>query len=171
MSSVAVWLQRLVDGAAILALWLSGTGLVGMTLAVGWLVFGRYVLNDSPIWVEPVAIQLMAWFILLGAAVGVKEGRHLGFDVLRQIVPRPVARIMDVLGQIAVVAFGVGMVWYGAELVRGTWTARLPVLGWPGGMDYLPLVAGGALVALFGLANLARLLTPSRPPEARAWKP
>ena len=47
-------LDALLNRLAQLALWLSAIGLVGMTLSVGWMVFGRYILNDTPTWVEPV---------------------------------------------------------------------------------------------------------------------
>ncbi|WP_204271844.1 TRAP transporter small permease, partial [Escherichia coli] len=57
-----------------LALWLSGIGLLVMTAMVAWQVFGRYVLNASPSWTEPAALLLMSWFILLGSAVGVRDG-------------------------------------------------------------------------------------------------
>ena len=52
-------------------LYLAGLGVVLMTIIIGWQVFGRYVLNDTPSWSEPLSLQLMSWFILLGAAVGV----------------------------------------------------------------------------------------------------
>ena len=155
-TALARVVAQLLDRLSLLALWIAAAGLVGMSASVAWMVFGRYVLNDTPAWVEPVSIQLMAWFILLGAAVGVREGNHLGFEVLRAIAPRPLARIMAVVSNLTVIVFGAGMVWYGMQLVTGTWTARLPVLGWHGGLDYLPLVAGGVLITLFGLDNLMR---------------
>src|SRR5690606_7974262 len=69
------------------SLWLAGVGLVLMTVFVAWQVFGRYVLNDSPSWTEPGSVMLMSWFIFLGAAVGIRENYHLGFDVLIYVVP------------------------------------------------------------------------------------
>ncbi|RYE62045.1 MAG: TRAP transporter small permease subunit, partial [Rhizobiaceae bacterium] len=53
------------------SLWIAGIGMVSMTLIVGWQVFSRYILNDSPSWSEPLSLYLMSWFIMLGAAVGV----------------------------------------------------------------------------------------------------
>ena len=35
---------------------LAGTALVTMTVIFAWLVFGRYVLNDTPTWVEQVSL-------------------------------------------------------------------------------------------------------------------
>ena len=63
------------------ALWIAGIGLVLMTVFVAWQVFGRYVLNQSPSWTEPASLLLMSWFILLGSAVGVRDGNHLGFEI------------------------------------------------------------------------------------------
>jgi TRAP-type C4-dicarboxylate transport system permease small subunit len=144
---------------ASVALWASGIGLVLMTLAVAWQVFGRYVLNSTPTWTEALSIQLMGWFILLGAAVGVREGYHLGFDILRIALPGLPARLMALVSHLVVLAFGLAMVWYGWDLVVGTWTATIPILGWPGGIDFLPLLGGGVLISLFTLEHLYNLAT------------
>lgn len=156
MTAMLRSLSRILAKASIIA---SAIGLVGMTVAVAWQVFGRYVLNDSPTWTEPLSIQLMGWFILLGSAVGIRENYHLGFDVLRVISPAPVRRGMALLSMLAVVGFGVAMAIFGLQLVIGTWTATLPVLGWPGGVDFFPLVIGGVLIAVFGVEQIWLLCT------------
>jgi TRAP-type C4-dicarboxylate transport system permease small subunit len=46
------------------------------------------------------------------------------------------------------------MIVYGAQLVALQWAARLPALGIPEGIRYLPLVGGGLLIALFALERL-----------------
>lgn len=157
-------LSRRTAEAAII---LSAAGLVGMTLAVAWQVFGRYVLNDSPAWTEPLSIQLMGWFILLGSAVGVRDNYHLGFDVLRDVSPPAIARIMAFVSMAAVLGFGIAMAIYGLQLVIGTWTATLPVLGWPGGVDFLPLVFGGVLLAFFATEQLWLILAGETIEDAR----
>jgi TRAP-type C4-dicarboxylate transport system permease small subunit len=148
-----------------IAIVLSAIGLVGMTLAVSWQVFGRYVLNDSPTWTEPLSIQLMGWFILLGSAVGIRENYHLGFDILRHVVPRPVARAMAAISMLTVLGFGLAMAVYSMDLVIGTWTATLPVLGWPGGVDFMPITFGGVLIVLFAIEQLFLIVTDA--PEAQ----
>ncbi len=141
--------------ASTAALWLAGIGLVLMTVIVAWQVFCRYVLNDSPSWTEPGAVMLMSWFIFLGAAVGVRENYHLGFDVLLYVLPEGSKAALRTISDIVVAAFGVGMIWYGSQLVVLTWDAILPSLGLPGGFDYLPIVAGGFLIVLFSLERMA----------------
>jgi TRAP-type C4-dicarboxylate transport system permease small subunit len=155
-------MSRFLSSAAI---GISAVGLVGMTLAVCWQVFGRYVLNDSPAWTEPLSIQLMGWFILLGSAVGIRENYHLGFDVLRHVVPPLVARIMALISMLVVLGFGIAMAVYSMDLVIGTWTATLPVLGWPGGVDFMPITFGGVLISVFAIEQLYLILTNA--PEAQ----
>ena len=70
-----------------LALWIAAAGMIVMTAMVAWQVFSRYVLNASPSWTEPASILVMSWFIFLGAAVGVRENFHMGFDVLVHFLP------------------------------------------------------------------------------------
>ncbi|KPF41322.1 TRAP transporter small permease [Rhizobium sp. G187] len=138
-------------------LYLSATGLVVMTLIIGWQIFGRYVLNDTPSWSEPLSLQLMAWFILLGSAVGVRESVHLGLDFIRHGASEPIQKLMDLTSLGLIVLFGAAMSYYGVLLAAGTWTATIPVLGWPGGMDFVPLVVGGAVIAIFALERFVNV--------------
>jgi TRAP-type C4-dicarboxylate transport system permease small subunit len=138
------------------ALWLAGIGLVLMTAFVAWQVFCRYVLNDSPSWTEPGSVMLMSWFIFLGAAVGVRENNHLGFDVLLYVLPGSGKRVLRMISDVVILAFGVGMVWYGTQLSILTWNTTLPSLGVSGAFDYFPVVGGGVLVVLFALERIVR---------------
>jgi TRAP-type C4-dicarboxylate transport system permease small subunit len=154
MASVLNATRRALGALSTGALWVAGAGMVAMTGVVGWQVFARYVLNDTPSWAEPMTLQLMGWFILLGAAVGVRESFHLGLDILQQVLPPVVNRGLEIVNLLLILGFGVAMVWYSVLLAIGTWTATIPVLDIPGGFDFLPLVAGGALIALFAAERL-----------------
>jgi TRAP-type C4-dicarboxylate transport system permease small subunit len=142
------------------ALWLSAAGLVAMTVVVFWQVFGRYVLNDTPAWAESTSLLLMSWFIILGAAAGVREGSHLGFEIGLAVAPKPLAFAMRLVTELLVIGFGVAMAVYGFQLAAGTWSAPMPMLGIPQGVDYVPLVCGGVLIALFSLEKLVALFIP-----------
>jgi TRAP-type C4-dicarboxylate transport system permease small subunit len=99
--------------------------------------------------------MVMSWFIFLGAAVGVRENFHMGFDVLVHFLPESTGPWMRAISDLAVAVFGVGMVVYGLQLTIDTWTATIPVLHLPGGFTYMPLVGGGLLMTLFALERLA----------------
>jgi len=147
-------MARVLSRVSTAALWLAGTGLVLMTIIVGWQVFTRYILNWSNAWTEPAAVLLMSWFIFLGAAVGIRENYHLGFDVLLYVLPPGSKRVLRAISDVVVIAFAIGMIYFGLQLVALGWPARLPSLGIPEGAKYLPLVFGGILIVLFSLERL-----------------
>lgn len=172
MPAGASALPRILARISFVALWISGAGLVLMTAFVAWQVFGRYVLNQSPSWTEPASLLLMSWFILLGAAVGVREGNHLGFEIGLHYAPSWLRKIMLLVSHALVVGFGGAMSWYGTELAVETWSANMAGLPIPQGMDYVPLAVGGLLIALFALEKLALLLSQGEElPLVRAGEP
>ena len=146
--------SRALNVAATAALYVAGFGLVLMTGFVAWQVFARYVLNASPSWTEGASILAMSWFIFLGAAVGVRENFHMGFDVLLYVLPPGAKRWLRSVSDLATFAFGVGMIVYGGQLIIQTWTATIPVLGLPGGFAYMPITLGGLLICLFTAERL-----------------
>jgi TRAP-type C4-dicarboxylate transport system permease small subunit len=149
---------RLLGTVSNAALWTAGAGLVVMTGMVAYQVYCRYILNDSPSWTEPGAVMLMSWFIFLGAAVGVRENNHLGFDVLLYVLPRGGKKVLRMISDLVILAFGLGMIYYGIQLVQLTWNAILPSLGISGAFDYFPVVGGGVLVSLFSLERIVQRL-------------
>lgn len=147
---------RITGALATLALWISGIGLIAMTAMIAAQVFWRYVLNNSIIWSEPGSVMVMGWFIFLGAAVGIREGYHLSFDVLLYILPEHLKPWLHSLSDVAVGAFGCGMIWYGWELAAKTAGNTIPSLGLSGAFDFLPIVGGGVLVLLFSVERILR---------------
>src|SRR5690349_2743102 len=136
------------------ALYVAGAGLVAMSIIVLWQVILRFVLNWNNSWTEVTAIMVMSWFIFLGAAVGVRENYHLGFDVLLYVLPKGSKRVLRTISDLVVLAFAVGMVIYGIVLMRLQWTERMPSLGISGAFRYLPLAAGGVLISLFSVERI-----------------
>jgi len=150
--------SRVLDLLCRVLLWIAGAGLFFMTLIIAWQVFGRFVLNNSPSWTEPASLMMMLWFILLAAAVGVRQRFHLSLDLFRMLVSPTVRMTMDILGFVAVGAFGGGMLWYTRTLIVQTWDAEIPGLGLPTGLSYLPIALAGFMIVVFSLEHIARLL-------------
>ena len=146
----------LTGAVAQVALWTAGVGLVLMTAFIAAQVFWRYVLNDSLVWTEPASVMIMGWFIFLGAAVGIREGYHLSFDVLLYLVPHRGKMVLYTISDIAVGAFGAGMVWYGWSLAAKAANNTMPSLGISDAWSFIPIVLGGLLVVLFSVERIAR---------------
>ncbi len=167
MSPPGTGISRFLHAACTAALWLGGICMVVMVVIVAWAVFGRFVLNDTPAWAEQVAMLLLGWVILGAAAAGVRENTHMGFDILRSSLPAGLAAFLALCSDAVVTGFGACMVWFGIELAAGVWDASLPTTGLPGGVEYLPIVLGGALIALFGAERMACRLLGRALPEPR----
>ncbi len=150
-------LDRCFDLIAKLCMLVAGIALVIMTTIFAWLVFGRYVLNDTPTWVEQVSLLLMMAIAFLGAAVGVKEHTHLSVVIFRSIVPSWVRTIFVVVTDLLMAGFGAMMFWYGSELTLFKWQTLIPLIQWSEGLRSLPLTIAGVLICLFSLGHLLRV--------------
>jgi TRAP-type C4-dicarboxylate transport system permease small subunit len=149
MKAFMLKLDRWTSRLSQVALYLAAIGLVLMTVAVAYVVYGRYVINRTPNWAEALPEAIMAWFIFLGAAVGVREKVHLGFDVLVYLLPPGGKIVLRALSDLFAFVFGVGMIFYGWKLAALTWQDNTPTLGVPGGLLYIPVIVGGLLICIF----------------------
>ena len=137
---------------------IAGIALVSMTIMFAWLVYGRYVLNDTPTWVEQVSHLLLMVIAFLGAAAGVRQDTHLSVVLFRTAVPSSVRTIFVFVTDVLMAGFGGFMFWYGLELTKFKWTTLIPLIQVPEGFRSLPLTICGALVFIFSIGHLIRLL-------------
>lgn len=154
MAGFARALHRFNAVAAKIMLWVAALGMLYLTAITGWQVFGRYVLNDTPQWVERTAIMLILYVSFLAGAVGVRDESHLGIAFIIEAAPAWFQRVVAVGGDLVMAAFGAGLVWYGLALVESTWPHVTPILGIPEGATYLALPLGGVFIVLFALEHL-----------------
>lgn len=137
---------------------MAGIALVAMTVMFAWLVFGRYVLNDTPTWVEQVSHLLLMVIAFLGAAAGVRQDTHLSVVLFRTAVPSAVRTLFVFITDVLMAGFGGFMFWYGLELTRFKWNTLIPLIQISEGFRSLPLTICGALVFVFSTGHLIRLL-------------
>lgn len=137
---------------------ISGTALVSMTLMFAWLVYGRYVLNDTPTWVEQYSHLLLMVIAFFGAAVGVRQDTHLSVVFFRGAVPSWVRTVFVFVTDVLMAIFGGFMFWYGLELTQFKWNTLIPLIQVSEGYRSLPLTICGALVCLFSTGHLIRLI-------------
>ncbi len=161
--------QRVLDSIAAVVIAIAAIALVGLVLVQSWQVFTRYVLNDSPSWTEPVTLLLLATAMGMGAAAGVHTHRHFGFYLLHDHVRPGVRKLIDVLVALVIIGIGLTMAWWGAILLVDGLDIRAAGARLPQSINYLPLSAGGALMALFALNRLVQVFAPTT--EAAAAQP
>jgi len=105
---------------------------------------------------------LQIWFGMLGAAYGVRQGFHLGVEVLVSRIPKGLRRVVSPFGSLLVGIVGVLLLRYGAALTMQV-TNRLPASDLPAAMQYVPTWVAGALIVFFALERVIF----GAPPEER----
>jgi TRAP-type C4-dicarboxylate transport system permease small subunit len=162
--------SRVLDLLARLVIGVAGVALVGLVSMMGWMVFGRYVLNDTPTWVERAATLSILCIALPVAAVGVRERFHLAVLGFRETLPMQVQRWIAVGCDALVGLFGLAMLVHSHELVDMVWTFRIPLLGISQGWTYVPLMVCGGLIALFAIEQVLLDILRKEGPEQRGIK-
>lgn len=139
-------------------MWTSVFGLICLIIAVTLQIFGRHVLNSTPTWAESLALLLVLYVTMLGAAVGVRDAGHIGFESLLEALPPAGKRRMEIFIHALVCLFGVMMAWNCAILAESVADYMIPNLGISEGWKYLPATLSGGLIALFSIEHIVALL-------------
>lgn len=151
---------RLLGRLVALVEWWSIGLLAAMAVIVCWAVFTRYVLNSSLVWYDEFASYLLVWLTFFGTVVADYQRRHIGFDLFVNKMAPVTRRVVDIVGEIAVLGFQWVLFYYGWILTErmGDETAiSLPwvKIAWVNAV--LPLTGG--LLLLLSLARLVALLS------------
>ncbi|SMY10003.1 Tripartite ATP-independent periplasmic transporters, DctQ component [Flavimaricola marinus] len=153
-------LEAALDLIRAACIFVAAVALVVLIATFGWLVFGRYVLNATPTWVEQLALLLICYVAFLGAAAGIKEDTHLGVSLFRDMMPFVIQKVLLIATDFALAAFGIVMLIAGITLMQFGWDTLLPMLDIPESFRTLAITSCGALVTLFaGARGVLRILT------------
>nr|HOQ06006.1 TRAP transporter small permease subunit [Anaerohalosphaeraceae bacterium] len=99
---MAAWMKKILDWfLEILVMIVMGV----LVVDVLWQVFSRYVLRAPSKWTEELAIFLLIWAALLGAAVATGRGAHLGIDYFVQKLPPRDRLRAEIFGFLCIVLF------------------------------------------------------------------
>ena len=152
--------------------WLAVLLLVAMTVVVAVAVFYRYVLGDSLVWYDEFASFLLVWLTFVGAVAVTRRRRHIGFDLLVERSTPGTRHVLEIVGELLVLALELLIVVYGWNLVvrMGDETAvSLPwvKMGWV----YAVMPVSAALMATVTLRHLVLLLARRLPHTPGAGGP
>jgi len=133
-----------------------------LVIDVLWQVFTRFILKDPSSWTEELATFLLIWVALLGSAVALGRGAHLGIDYFVGKLDDKV-RIKTELFVFAVVALfsmlvmvwgGIGLVVRTLELNQISVALKLPM-----GYVYLAVPISGAFLVLYSMIGFFERLS------------
>jgi TRAP-type C4-dicarboxylate transport system permease small subunit len=123
--------------------------MAAMVAVVSAQVFLRYGFNTSLDWGEDMARMLFVWTMFLAIPLGVKEGAHIGIELVVKLFPvslqRALTRIMASLAGVLMAT----ICWQAALLVIDQWDENLPTLTVSTALFMVPVCIGAALSILY----------------------
>jgi TRAP-type C4-dicarboxylate transport system permease small subunit len=142
--------------------WVCVVLILFMSVEVIVAVFFRYAL-DAPIkWGEELARLIMVWAGLLGVSIALKEGDHVGLEVLTGRISGKSLAWCNLMTHLLVGLFLVVLVVWGVEISKAAWGTFLPALQikWTWSHVAVPVTAAIQLVHLIALVldDICRLL-------------
>ncbi len=132
-----------------------------LVLDVLWQVFTRFILNDPSTWTEELAVFMLIWVSLLGAAVALNRGAHLGIDYFVGKLPYKVRLSTEVVVFFCVAAFSFFvMILGGVDLVSSNLELGQvsPALHVKMGYVYLAVPISGFFLTLYAIVGVAERL-------------
>jgi TRAP-type C4-dicarboxylate transport system permease small subunit len=132
-----------------------------LTVDVLWQVFTRFILKNPSTWTEELAIFLLIWVSLLGAAVALGRGAHLGIDYLVNKLSIKKKLCTEVFVFLCIALFSLCvMIIGGIDLVISTLKLGQvsPALGVEIGYVYLAIPISGFFLVLYSVIGLVERL-------------
>lgn len=137
---------------------LAVAGLFTIVAVVFYEVIGRYALNSTPTWAESLALVLILYVTLIGAAVGVRDAGHIGMDSILILLPDRSRHVFELLIHGLVAIFGVAMIYNGWILGWSVASYKITNLNLPEIVRYIPLMLSGFLIILFSIEHIIALV-------------
>jgi TRAP-type C4-dicarboxylate transport system permease small subunit len=119
-------------------------------------VFTRFIIGEQTRWTEEVAIYLLIWVSLLGAAVAYADNAHLGVDYFVAKLHPDVRVLATRIGHVIVGLFALfAMVIGGTKLVLQTLQGGQvsAAIGIPVGIVYAAVPVSGCFFVVFAVAG------------------
>jgi TRAP-type C4-dicarboxylate transport system permease small subunit len=114
-------------------------------------------------WVEEVGELSLAWLTLIGAAIGIQSRSHFSLSVFVHRLPETAQLWIGRFNHALIVGVGLLVAWYGWKLCLLNSALRTPGLEISLAWLYASAVAGGLLIAVYGVAMM---LSPLSQPES-----
>lgn len=121
--------------------------------------FARYTYGGSISWGENTAIYLMIYGLMFGMAWAYLQDKHIGFDLVRRLLPPRWLRWQAVVVDLVVLAVGIGLMVSAVEFIAARGSRTSSSTGVPMWVFQGSILVGGGLLSLSALVMGARRLS------------
>jgi TRAP-type C4-dicarboxylate transport system permease small subunit len=125
-----------------------------MILVVSVQVLLRYAFNTSIDWSDEVSRLLFVWCMFLAIPLGLREGSHVGIELLVQFVPAAPRRLLSRLCSLVAMLLMAVVLYFTVTVAIETWDELMPTLSVSTNWFLVPV----AFCALHCLLHLIALL-------------
>jgi TRAP-type transport system small permease protein len=108
----------------------------------------RYGFNLSIDWADEISRLAFVWSIFLAIPLGVRQGAHIGIDIVVLKFPAAVQRLLRRLAAAVSAAMMGAIAWAALGVAREQWDELMSTLDWSVGWFIVPVGVGAALSAL-----------------------
>ncbi len=132
-------------------------------------VFFRYFLNKGIYWSEEVATNCFVWAIFIGSAGAYRNGTQLGIDMLVNMLPRTLQKVVKMMVQLVLFAVNAYILYLACIYVDKTHKIATSVLGISSAWVSSSLIAGFGLTTLYTVLHLLKMMRDfTKPTEKEA---
>jgi len=122
-------------------------------------VVWRYILGEPLIWSEEVIRYALIWTVFLGAGVAIKKGLLAAVEVVSQLAPATLRKVLVGVSVVICAAFWAVLLVYGVLILDAVQGMRSGALEMPMPLVYLAIPVGA------GIALINTLAVAVDPPE------
>ncbi|WOI11203.1 TRAP transporter small permease [Thalassospira lucentensis] len=159
LSQLTGMLDRLGGGLAKILNLIGGIALIALIPSFAWLVFGRYVLNETPTWVEQISLILIVLITFPVAAACIRDNSHLSVSFFRDALPPKAAAVLALISYATMVVFGFYMLVGAYDLVVFNWAKSMPIIHVPDGLRSIPMLVCGGGIVFYSLVHILKIIT------------
>lgn len=128
-----------------------------MALIISLQIFSRALFDYSLSWSEELARYLSIYAVFLGAAVAIRSQKLISVEIIHQIIPTKVSRILKILVNIICIIFFLVLFTKGIEMIIQVQNQKSPALQISMAIPYAAIPIGSILLSINSLAVIFEL--------------
>lgn len=127
----------------------------------------RYAFSKPIVWSEEVILTCLIWFGFMCISIGIFKDDHIAIEGVYQKLPPAAKMVCTVFRHVLLAVFCFFMTYYGWKIFKINLQKRLPATHWSQGIQYFPMVFGGAMMTVCSIVNLIETLTSKNKKEEK----
>ena len=127
----------------------------------------RYAFSRPLVWSEEVILTCLIWFGFMCISIGIYRDDHIAIEGAFHKFPPSVQFACTIFRHVVLTVFCAFMTYYGWKIFKINLLKRLPATHWSQGIQYFPMVFGGALMTVYSTVNLIQTLISKNKKEGK----